>query len=433
MTPTRFRWANCQLESLSKYLNKRQLKASLRSLPKTLDETYERILTSIDEEYEEYALRILRWLTFAREPPTLEAVAEIVAIDATHELAFDVEEVLDDAEDALTVCGSLVTVLKGSDTDTYEEWRGRDRPSRYETRLVLSHFSVKEYLVSNRICDGPVRRYHLSERESHESIARACILYLRLPAPKSWRPRSDADQLYDYTKRWWAMHARSSEPFAADTMNLLFRFFTEDCIGWLERRPRNWNAALYPWFKSDDLRGDPALEALFSASLAGLNTMVRHILQPHPELIDAVSRTGENALVLAAHARRVTTMQLLLDLDAKLRLTKSVSGDPLVFAARCSSTQAIRFLIQLGATDYLIEAMKAACKHGPGHIVRDVKILFEAEARSPVVSKSPGGTILHQVVSDGCIRPSRRHTFHVAHSGLWTSFFPVGRANTSTL
>jgi hypothetical protein len=149
-----------------KCLNKRQLNTALRTLPKTLDETYERILNSIEGGNAAYALEMLRWLAFAEQPPSLEQVAAVIAIDAADAMTFNEEEVFGDPEDALTVCGSLLTIIYG-----YAEGPRR--------RLSLSHFSVKECLTSTRIGDGPAKFYHITERESHESIARACLVYLR--------------------------------------------------------------------------------------------------------------------------------------------------------------------------------------------------------------------------------------------------------------
>jgi hypothetical protein len=109
---------------------------------------------------------MLRWLAFAEQPPSLEQVAAVIAIDTADAMTFNEEEVFGDPEDALTVCGSLLTIIYG-----YAGGPGR--------RLILSHFSVKEYLTSTRICDGPAKFYHMPKRGSHELIARACLLYLR--------------------------------------------------------------------------------------------------------------------------------------------------------------------------------------------------------------------------------------------------------------
>ena len=50
---TRFRWVVCQLDAIRDYKKISLLNKTLKSLPKTLDETYERILSSIPDEYVE--------------------------------------------------------------------------------------------------------------------------------------------------------------------------------------------------------------------------------------------------------------------------------------------------------------------------------------------------------------------------------------------
>jgi hypothetical protein len=55
-----FRWAVCQLDTLGKCCNRAMLRKSLATLPRTLDQTYDRILTRIGEEYSKYAMRILQ-------------------------------------------------------------------------------------------------------------------------------------------------------------------------------------------------------------------------------------------------------------------------------------------------------------------------------------------------------------------------------------
>ena len=44
------------------------LRTSLQSLPQTLEDTYSRILLSIDQEYVRDAISVLRWLAFSARP-----------------------------------------------------------------------------------------------------------------------------------------------------------------------------------------------------------------------------------------------------------------------------------------------------------------------------------------------------------------------------
>ncbi|KAJ8108074.1 hypothetical protein ONZ43_g6538 [Nemania bipapillata] len=76
-----FRWAACQLDALKKCLSRRELQNALASLPKTLDETYDQILCSIDEERCEIVLKILQWLAYSARPLQIEEVADVIAVN----------------------------------------------------------------------------------------------------------------------------------------------------------------------------------------------------------------------------------------------------------------------------------------------------------------------------------------------------------------
>ncbi len=86
------------------------LRKALKSLPKTLDDTYVRILCTIKAEYYSYAFKILQWLVFSVRPLSIQEAAEILAIDEEAERGFNPEYRLEDPRDILTICSSLVTI-----------------------------------------------------------------------------------------------------------------------------------------------------------------------------------------------------------------------------------------------------------------------------------------------------------------------------------
>jgi hypothetical protein len=87
------------------------LRKALKSLPKTLDETYDRILMNIDEQYSEDAFKILQLLAFSARPVKIEEVAEVLAIDFDRHGGprFNADLRLRDPEALLTICSSLVS------------------------------------------------------------------------------------------------------------------------------------------------------------------------------------------------------------------------------------------------------------------------------------------------------------------------------------
>ena len=106
---SRFRWVECQLESLKRCVTPAAVRKALSQLPKTLDETYNRILKCVPAEYQREIRCALHLLVISCRPLTLYEVAEAVAVDYEDQ-KFDVENRLRDPHDILEMCSSLVSV-----------------------------------------------------------------------------------------------------------------------------------------------------------------------------------------------------------------------------------------------------------------------------------------------------------------------------------
>ncbi|KAK1725319.1 nucleoside phosphorylase domain-containing protein, partial [Colletotrichum acutatum] len=65
-----FRWVSCQLVTLKDCCDGEQLQETLASLPKTLDETYARILDKIPGPRKQKAWRLLQFLLYSQDPLT---------------------------------------------------------------------------------------------------------------------------------------------------------------------------------------------------------------------------------------------------------------------------------------------------------------------------------------------------------------------------
>ena len=86
------------------------LTKALKSLPPTLDETYERILLSIDNQNYSDVFKVLQWLAFCACPVTLAEIVEALAVGFTNNNPqFDPDQRMPDPEDILVICSSLVT------------------------------------------------------------------------------------------------------------------------------------------------------------------------------------------------------------------------------------------------------------------------------------------------------------------------------------
>ena len=127
----RFRWVQCQIDTLDKCTSITEIRKVLESLPDGLEETYRRILVAIDRRpYDARRVRrALVWLVTALRPMQMDELLEAIMIDASYR-ALDSRFRLMDGTDFLEVCRSLV--VHHQETDI----------------ISLSHMSVKVSFVT---------------------------------------------------------------------------------------------------------------------------------------------------------------------------------------------------------------------------------------------------------------------------------------------
>jgi hypothetical protein len=83
----------------------------LALLPKDLNETYDRILSQIQENDRADAVKLFQWLAFAVRPLKLSSLAEVVQVDFESDFPwFNSERRYDDTEDVLRVCSGFVSM-----------------------------------------------------------------------------------------------------------------------------------------------------------------------------------------------------------------------------------------------------------------------------------------------------------------------------------
>jgi len=223
------------------------LRKTLQSLPSTLDETYARILRSIDESWSESVARILEWLVFSATPLRLTEVAELVAIDVDEDPPFDISRRLPEPKDILTMCSSLITMTKEKVmhkpnehitreyddigdleyTSATEETGDDDGLEEAKIIVRLAHFSVKEYLISRQLQVGPIFQYTIKETTVNIRIAEICLVYLfQFDKSDSLTAHVlDSFPLLKYAGRSWLTHAQIAGQNSERLSSLILRMF----------------------------------------------------------------------------------------------------------------------------------------------------------------------------------------------------------------
>ena len=293
-----FRWAQCQLDILSRKRTPGGVREALRHLPPTLEKTYEQLLLGIEEgEDRDLTRQILEIVTFSLRPLTVEKVSEILQITpGMGEL--DESKQLSNPRDILAICGSLLEY----------------RDSRYGVGTVtLAHHSVKTYLTSD--LQGSVSLFKLDAYSAHRRLAMACLTYLSFDTfvngdSQLYRKRrelSDKQHPFGiYAGFNWPFHIQELSNFNADTDPELWGILQTFLFG---PAFRHWVKFLVP--------GSAKVETtapLYYASSFGLTTIVRFLVDM-PD-VDIERRGGKGSATpvnIAACRGQLEAVRILLD------------------------------------------------------------------------------------------------------------------------
>ena len=235
----------------------------------TLDETYGRTLLGIDGEKREYAQRLFRCLTVSIRPLRVEELAEILAVrfDKSPLPTFNTAWRPENAEEAvISACSSLIAVV--------------DREGGQVVQF--SHFSVKEFLTSERLATAEERLsyYHILPEPAHTILAQASLGVLLQLDDKVDRDTIDHFPFAPYAARHWVDHVqfRSVASHVQEVLEVLFDptkpYFA--AWVWLYDIDRHWiepMSMIYPT--------QPEAMPLYYASLCGFRGLVEHLITAH--------------------------------------------------------------------------------------------------------------------------------------------------------
>ena len=232
---------------MQKCLTPNALRQALTVLPKSLDDTYDRILQSIDPDYRIYTIAALRWLIYSKRPLSLSELAEAAVIRPEAQVPFDIEDRFTGPEDILRVLSGLV-IIQEKETLSYDEYSDAASYDDDDSPIIrLAHFSVKEYLTSSRILNGHASLFSMDESLSRRVILESCLHYWdhysHTRAGVFYEDDVDDFPLLSYACDW-ELHARP--PLLPSSIDLLCRCLTRK--RWLS----TWMSAGQAWHERFD-------------------------------------------------------------------------------------------------------------------------------------------------------------------------------------
>ena len=422
LTLDRFRWVYCQLEALRKCIKLSALRKTLSSLPRTLDETYERIIHNIDSSGQlEDAIKSLQWLCFSLRPLNLLEMVDILAVENGDDGGFLPEDRLADPEDIVIVCSSLISrtiqeltaPISKIMAESYGSLKSHDslevhgsseshssfafpsgdgiEPERVD-QVRLAHFSVKEYLLSDR-CNLH-SKFQL--QICHAMMAESCLRYLLHVFELGPITKELVGQypLSQYAADNWWQHAEKLDR-------------TPDSVVDLALKLLNDSSALLSWVKLYDMR-DPRYspnmtltvsdlnQPLYYAVSTGIPEVVQRMLSQTIDLDAVIGRPG-TTLYVASEKGFKKIVQILLDTGANIDATRRAANSALVAAAHHSQKEVVRFLLDAGAdvnvTAGSLNPASAAGKSGSEEVLQ---MLLDAGANHDIRSSALHTAIYHQ-------------------------------------
>jgi hypothetical protein len=292
-----------------------RLRQALDTLPKTLDDTYARILESIPDGHITQAATILNLLVWSDWKFKIHELVDAIAVNLDEGPAFDPKNRMPVPRDVLKLCSSLVVVFKG-------EWDTNTEMAQ------LAHFSVKEYLISNHV-SGAFKSL-ISGKVANSYLAKLCLRYLvgvrqlalgdQLMSPVYATKNNPLFPFVHYSARCWMDHARETESEDEILFEMIQSFFL------VEHKAFSLFEKMY---NDHSYHHSP----LYYAAAGGLKRMVEHLLDGDQD--------GERdiALETALAKGQDTIAYLFLDRGADIKAREALILDSAITGGRDTTVQ----------------------------------------------------------------------------------------------
>ena len=311
----------CQLETLRR-CSPQDLPLYLGDLPKSLDETYERILKQIHAPQQGRAHRILQCLTVATRPLRVVELAqaltvEIPAMGGIPKMKADLR--WEDQEQIVqSACSSLIALVEVDNSQLVQ----------------FSHFSVKEFLTSSRLSEpnGALQHFHIQPERANTIMAQACLGLLCNLDYNTDKECVETFPLAAYAAQHWVDHAEYGDVLSRirDELDYFLDHDKPHLAAWLWVRKKGLHLIWQPIpeHHPEQLEAVP----LYYVAVLGFRGLVQHLVSNYPEHLNSRDGRYGTPLHAAVYEKQVKVLQLLASVNVDVRDTNDQT--PLHTASR---------------------------------------------------------------------------------------------------
>ncbi|KFZ15421.1 hypothetical protein V502_05625 [Pseudogymnoascus sp. VKM F-4520 (FW-2644)] len=304
----------------------------------------------------------------ARRPLTVSELIDANAVELGDNPRLNPDGRLPSEDEIRAVCPGLVEV---------------DVRPDYKTTVRIAHFSVQEYLESERILQQQnAAIFSVRGPEAHAEIASICVTYLLEPALS--RESIAEYPLALYAAKTWYKHFRDGDKGKHNAGHQALQLF-RNSRGELENWVTIWNVDSYDGRKPDGT----VPSSVYYASLLGLSWVLSQLLCENPsessfsalsiqEISDLVNALGGfygNALQAASAGGHEQVVKLLLDKSADVNAQGGFYGNALQAASDEGHKQVVKLLLDKSADvnaqgRFYSNALQAASAEGHEQVVK---------------------------------------------------------------
>ena len=197
-----FLWVDLVVKALKGQRTAKDIRATVRELPQTLDAVYEDTIKSIlekDEKLRKLVLRTILWITNAKRPLRRDELLEALAVEPGMKELKQEDKILDD-DDFASDCADLIVLDNGG-------------------YYHLLHSSLKDYLCSTPTVKFNIpAEYRVMQINAEKTLGEICLTYLTFEKFKSGptKPNKELAELLDenpfldYASNNWGRHVAAA-------------------------------------------------------------------------------------------------------------------------------------------------------------------------------------------------------------------------------
>lgn len=342
-----FLWIGFVMKELLNMSTRMEIMDVLNALPQGLPAMYGRMLQQIKSSQRHIILIILKCVTIARRPMTLEELK--MAVSIAHNTPIDSTQ---NMRDRIASCGPILQIS-----------------SEGQHTCSLVHQSARDYLLREEVDNNPIlEEFRIKGKEAHTSLARICLVCIENSdfrhRPLHMRDASGLKKspLLGYATEYWPEHARHADE-DADSSEAFFQKKNDVWKHW-------WETHIIVSRRRFSLVIDP--QPLHIASYLGIDSLVRKMLQTNAwrinlkfqKYVNQRNKYHMTPLILAAHEGHHSMVQLLLanGADVNVNAKSPHYRTALKEAATRGHLSVIQLLLANGA-DFKVPGNDVALHH----------------------------------------------------------------------